>query len=585
MVKELFLIAVIFPYVAQSQVEIAPELLETAKMLSLANSAPEEADLFNDKILAQEKDCSSETKTVLDDSPAITFKDSEKKKWKFSIRTTMTGPKELMNKEFIELQESTASRSLIDKLIQTEFESYKDRMKAVSDTCQGLSDKEKISLTSQLARRLSSIYDFGRANNGINSGRQVTSEEQWQALKSGAPAGVCRDASLTLSQFLLACGYPKDQVAIKSYRTAGSGHQVTSVLTPDGEYTFNWSELYAMDGADFNTPDPNIANAAMTYILFDPETGKIIDQRRTELGDALKYLSGGTPRNLDYTPNMLVAEAAYGGVAAKVFMTETERGEKAQGGALSLEEIKGNDRSFIYLSTGVAYAKNRREVSLNPNRSLELGQDILYFQSEAKVQKAIPIFFTDNGKFSVAPSLSGSLDLIGAKTSLTRENLFNADMMNEVAAGATVFYDGDPVRAYIKAEAVSALTHKLYNNEQAEDEESGIYLNRYQFHGGASWENNRLILNGNTSIMVTRLEKQGTISVGLEDKELSFSCQAIYSLYDRNYGSREDYLVSKCSKNFSVQKLGTVSLGAESRISLDQSKDRTIGITATLELR
>lgn len=263
-------------------------LLETMKVLAVSEGDLTTIQNIKDAENPKEKDCPPELKN---DKPELVLIDKKEEKlspWKFSVRSTLTGPKGKLEKNFLNADQTPELKSRLDNIIKSNFISYEDRMKSVAESCSGLSQYQRISMASMLAGRLSNIYDYSRANGGSDA--VIMPEEQWQALKSGTAKGVCRDASLTVSQFLLACGFRKDQVAIKSYRTEDSGHQVTSIKTPDGEYTINWDELYktSIPGA----PEPNIPNTGIYYTEFDPETGKMIVQKRTELADALKLLAG-----------------------------------------------------------------------------------------------------------------------------------------------------------------------------------------------------------------------------------------------------------------------------------------------------
>ncbi len=586
--KILCLILCAFPVLSYAQLDLPEEHLKIAEMLAVSENNIEGIQNIRFSLDPNDPDCPAGLKQAIEGRDNFVvmedpFKENDTSKWKVSIRTSMTGPKQIMTKTPAVPHYTNEIQSKLNSLIDSEYGSYDDRLKAVGDACKGMNDLDKITMSSLLARRLSGIYDYGRANGGSDAA--VSSEDQWKALKSGSAMGVCRDASLTVSQFLLACGFDRNQVAIKSYRTQNSGHQVTSIMTPDGEYTINWGELYNQNSAIFAAPDPANVNTGLSYTLYDPETGKIIETRRTELADALKYITGGNPKDPFYTPEMIVAEAAYGGYAAKVFMTETERGESVQGAAATYNSRVGDERSFTELSAGMAYARSSRDVVTGVNQSRELTQDIAYIQAEYKAQKAFPLFSNSQGKVTIAPQIGASFDM-NAQRNLWNDNRSTSiEQYMEGTVGATAYYDSNRLKAYLSGNAAVVMTPRMYNNE-AGGSQFGAYVDRYVIEAGASYEGSRIIGTARTNMVITNLERQNSYAIGATDKQSSTSCEAVYSVYDRTFGTREDYLISRCSRSFSVQNLGTVAFDTNSRISLNKDRQEVIfGVGASLKFR
>lgn len=585
--KKTLLILSAFPALAFAQLELPEEHLKIAEMLAVSENNIEGVQNIRFSLDPNDPECPPELKQAIEgrenflliDDP---FKDKDTSKWKVSIRTTMTGPKQMMNKTPSIPHYTNEIQTKMNSLIESDFASYEDRLKAVGDACRGMSNIDKITMGSLLARRLSGIYDYGRANGGSDAA--VSSEDQWKSLKSGNAMGVCRDASLTVSQFLLACGFNRDQIAIKSYRTQNSGHQVTSIMTPDGEYTINWGELYNQNSAIFAAPDPANVNTGLSYTMYDPETGRIIETRRTELADALKYITGGRPKDPFYTPEMIVAEAAYGGYAAKVFMTETERGESVKGAAASYNQRVGDERSFTELSAGIAYARSNRDV-VTGSTTTPLQQDIAYIQTDYRAQKAIPLFSSESGNISIAPQIGASIDMNAQRNLWKDKRSTSIEQYMEGTVGATVYFDGSRLKSYVSGNAAVVATPRMYNNE-AGGSQFGAYVDRYVVEAGASYDTGRVIASTRANMVITNLERQTSFGVGASDKKSTSSCEAVYSVYDRNYGIREDYLISRCSQNVSINRLGTVAFDVNSRVALNQDRrDVILGVGASLKFR
>lgn len=555
-------------------------MVEMMKVIAVSEKDIETLQLIEDVKNPKEADCPPEMKQT--PKPSMLIADNSKEKsspWKFALHTTLTGPKGKIEKNVLTADNSAVVTNRLNDIIKGTYSSYEARMKAVSEKCNGLNDYQKISMASQLGGKLGNIYDFSRAGGGSNA--VVTPEEQWQALKSGQAAGVCRDAALTLSQFLLACGFKKDQVAIKSYRSEGAGHQVTSIKTASGEYTINWSELYQTDGTQ--APNPNLANTGLYYSTYDPQTGKIIEERRTDFGNALKMLAGGTPSDPTYSPQMILFEAANdNGITAKLFHYEDETGNVANGVAGSKVIHTGGERSFTHLAFGAALLRNERDVPVN-NTNWKLTQNMFYIQGEAKIQKEFPIIKGEKTKLSVAPYAAGGFDFMMASNNFNGYKSGINSMSTETKAGGTIYFDRDPIKAYLAAEAVVNYTDKYYNTENGKSE-SGVYINRYSIQGGASWEKGHVVASAHTNFIISQLEKQTIVGVGVADKKTSTSCQAIYTVYNRVESTREDFLISRCSKDFSIAKIGKATIDISTKTAL-ATKKTTLMIGATIPLQ
>lgn len=482
------------------------------------------------------------------------------------MKTSLTGPTDKMKK--ISVSQDQAMNDKLDQIIAGEYKTYEDRMASVAQACQGLDDLSKIRMSSQLARRLSSIYDYGRANGGSNE--VISPEKQWQSLKAGVASGVCRDASITVSQFLLACGFKKEQLAIKSYRTTGGGHQVTSIRTPDGEFTVNWGELYNNENTTgFTSPNPNLANTGLTYTLYDPESGKILEQRRTELGDALKLLAGGTVKDPTYTPSQIVAEAAFGGFAAKVFEVQTNDGDKAKGAALSYTSTQQTDRSYMDLAVGAAYVKNEKPI-LNNDVPNSLKQDIIYFSMEGKGGVTVPVFENKAGKLTVTPTLAGTMDFTMTQNQYNDNKAKkNMDMYTSLTPGVTATFETGKVEVYASGAVEGALKNGCYNSER----QSGnvcVYSNRYTLTGGMQY-NGKLTVGAEASTIKSRTDKLDQYAIKVANSNIS--CRGTYNVYTPSFGKTEKYTYDSCSTKFSIGK-AEASVGGTYRKPLSENTTR-----------
>lgn len=521
----------------------------------------------------------------------LTPETDPKSKWRFSVMVTMGGPREGLQKHYANKDARYAEMGgIVDGLIGQNFSSYDARMAAVKQACQGLSEYDRISMASTLGSRLSDIYDYNRSD-GDNNDLVVTPEDQWQAMHNraggnfSATSGVCRDASITVSQFLLACGFKPDQVSIEGYRTVGGGHQVTSVRTSDGEvYTINWSELYKSD-EDAHTapaPNPNLINTGLYYTVYDPQTGRVVERRRTELGEVLKAVTGGQVDDPNHLPQLIKLEAGYGVISANVFKTTTARGDFAQGVATYIK--KDDILGFLDLSAGVAYVNNTREVGTSITNSSELNQNIVYGQIEGRFRiPELALINRDDRTLTLRPSAVISTEGYWSNDSQdgdARES--NGDQFTQGRVGLDMQYRQDRFGAYVGGEVTGNLAERGFNNEQGTPGQNGSdggytpFVNTYNVHGGVTWDGDRMSLSGTGEYTIARSETRTALGVRAIDNTNNASYSAVYSVYNRTYGTREDFLVLRAEKDFEIQRVGTVNLGLQGQVPLAQNFNQAV---------
>lgn len=526
----------------------------------------------------------------------ITPEDSEESLWRFSVMMTMGGPRDGLAKNYAQKDERYREMGgVVDELILSNYNSHEARMNAVTAACAGKSEHDKIAMASNLGGRLSSIYDYDRIDSGPNVDMVVSSQNQWDALRDRAngnmqaTSGVCRDASLTVSQFLIACGFKNNQVSIEGYRTVGGGHQVTSVRTSDGEvYTINWSELYSSDeSANANpAPNPNLINSGLYYTVYDPETGEVRESRRTELGEVLKSVTGGTPDDPNYLPGLIKLEAGYGVISANLFTTETARGDIAQGIATYIQQ--DNIFGILDISAGVAFAHNERTVATSPTREAELSQNIVYAQIEGRFNiPDLMLVNRENQSLALRPSAMVSTE--GYYSSSRVGNTTpeaNGDMFTQATVGLDALYNNGRVGAFVGGEVEYNLQQGRYNNERGtpgQDGSSGgihAFANSYNVHGGLSYDGERFTTALTGEYTIARSGSVSSIGASVMDHQSNASGSAVYSVYNRNYGTREDFIILRAERDFEIQRMGTVNIGLESRLPVaNDFNQATVGLS------
>jgi hypothetical protein len=163
-----FIVLVLFSSHTLAQVELSPDVVKIVEALSVSEGNTVLLEDMRKAKGPKDKDCPEEMQNKL---PQLVILDQleDKPQWSFSVQSTLTGPKGKIQKTFLTADKAPEIKSLLDSAINQSFDSYKDRMKYVGNSCKDFDQNQKISLASQLAGRLSRIYDDKRTVD-INGG-------------------------------------------------------------------------------------------------------------------------------------------------------------------------------------------------------------------------------------------------------------------------------------------------------------------------------------------------------------------------------------------------------------------------------
>ena len=506
-------------------------------------------------------------------APLVFSKVKNEARWSFTVTTSLTGPKGF-EKKFSRVDSSLAQD--LNNVIQSKYNTHQDRLSAVSQLCQNKSEAERIQLGSHLAGKLSTIYDYDRV-----SGDKVRPEDQWEALYSkdaqynyNSASGVCRDATFTLAQFMVACGFAKNQVAIQSYETTGGGHQVVTIRDSQGKlYTINWSELYTVDekGGVASDLNPSNINTGLDYYTYDAD-GKLVAFRRTELGNIIRAVSGGSIDDNDYHPHLLRLEANYGKFSGSLFKADTTSGESASGVGLKYRST-ADDEPYVY-SIGTSYTKNKKDVATNPTK-LEIEQNILYFQVEAGVRPKLEFNPTSDTHLIITPSVLASAEVYRTSSVIDDEKTYVEMEKNATSKfGLEAEFRKGKLTTWAGASADLALQNT--GNNEVNEKYSPVIINTKNISAGASYNGENYVIAGDINARYSYFENSYSVSSSILDKKRDASASIMYKVYDRGSGFREDYIMVGGEKNFSFERVNRVSLGGQAQIPVgDNPHDPT----------
>lgn len=512
--------------------------------------------------------------------------------WSFSVASSMTAPPNTIKKEYVDAT-TPALKSELNSVIKAKYSSHQERLNSISKMCQGKSELDKIQMAAHLGGQLSNIYDYDRTDPGKPiSSAVVTPEDQWNAMSdraNGKPSvsGVCRDATLTLTQFMVACGFSKKQLGIQSFRTDDGGHQIVTIRDSNGKlYTVNWSEAYATPekGNIASQPHSSNLNSGIHFTTYDAD-GKLVSQQKTELGEIIKSVSGGTIDNPHYQPHLLKLEANFRGFTANLFEANTNYGEDAQGAAFSYKD-QSKDETFFY-SFGAAYVKNKNELEVSRSgKTATMEQTILYFQAEVGAQEKFKIYQNDNSLVTLKPFglFSSEIYRTTNTTSFNPNKSFdNSGSTFTGHVGADLTLEKDQYAAWIKAKTKLAIENSGNTELTNNNIKLGVTTNGNVAAVGASHEGKKYVSSLEMQTEVSHYENRYSVSTSLFDKTTNSNGSIMYSVYDRGFGQRDDYVLIQGEKYFSFKKVASVSIGVGAQIPI--SGEDGPSVMATLKMK
>ncbi|MBD65601.1 MAG: hypothetical protein CME62_10370 [Halobacteriovoraceae bacterium] len=439
----------------------------------------------------------------------------------------------------------------LDGVLSTQFGSHSDRMQAISQLCNGLNERERIYLVSNLGKKLSSIYDYDRTDAGGSSGTVVSSDMQYNAIyaqSQGAEvaAGVCRDAVSTQTEFAAHCGFDKDKIRIKGFSTVGGGHQIVRIVGEDGTtYNVNWSEMYTTDEQAGLTETMLAANVqgGLTVRTYDAD-GKLLAQRYTEVGN-MAASAAGQALNIEDQREYNELQVNLGkSIRLRGIQGSTSTGDEVQ----SIGASYASEGSLLgildtHSVVGMSLSRNERLIgTTSSGENIYLKQNIVFFGAQTNLSTDEQMLFEQDGhKLTVRGK--GQLDIgishiissasNSDQTSNTNDRYFAAEVGGEI-----VYYNDSGVRVGVGADIQTNFA-RAYNKEQGEAGEAGSFgalggftptITRVGTYGFVEADlNSRTRVVMDTNYITSRSsETYLSTSLGLEDSELQ---GGIYGTY------------------------------------------------------
>ncbi|MGA1869520.1 MAG: hypothetical protein ACMUJM_13355 [bacterium] len=244
------------------------------------------------------------------------------------------------------------------------------------DLSNEMNTKESIEFVALLGASFLENYDYERAYNGVGSGSVVSLEELLSSLKTGQPAGVCRDIAVGQAQILKSLGAYNTYVL--RFSSAGYGHVTLITQDPDNRstlYKLNYDELTTdqhSKGIDKLHQDTTIPDIGIYYHLYNTN-GEPVAQLPSGLGMLLDKASLGSGQALDpflhYSTPLLAIDFLDGPTSGRIFSGITGNQEEFSGLAFNTAFGREKDDIFhfqLQLASGY-YESARSHVMVNAN--------------------------------------------------------------------------------------------------------------------------------------------------------------------------------------------------------------------------
>jgi hypothetical protein len=425
---------------------------------------------------------------ILSFIPTLAFaqfsQDYQEGKVKFRVQYSFGTSNTLWQRQFQNQTIEGYEDSRQAELIVASNPDHTQRMNALGAFCKGKSFDQVMQMAQTLGGKFNEGYDYSRMNGGNSD--VVASKDVWDAYRNRltwssekTQAGVCRDIASALSEFLISCGIPKNQIAIEGFNTGNTGHQIVTVQDGKGNiYNINYSEVYKQkyDPWFNGGVDTSFYNTGIRHTRYDAETGKVTDIRLTEMGHILMAVTGGHVDSPDYIPELLQVEANYGVLTAGAYLSSTMRGDVIKGVKLAYEQ---RPLKWLHISSGFTYANATLD---NPNMS-ENGQyglpwkgeqDMLFFQVSGGVD--IPdLQFLKSADKQLYLDTNINSTYAGAVTKSTtngRSEEWNYDHLNVTKMEANIVYDSKRVNARIGGGGEMSVNDRPYNTQRPGNDNS-----------------------------------------------------------------------------------------------------------------
>jgi hypothetical protein len=616
---------------AQNQDNV-DDLLEISKALEVAIKS--DSKLIKDAIVTNENNLQKEDKeecytSVKEALEIITSKyltedkivSVEKSKVPVQFYFKFIAPVEDIKNTKLDRVDTNAALVDFESVIKATDGTQRDA--AIKEMCSGKSMMEKIQYGSALFNMLGDVYNTGMVGGNpdpftnsdptknASDTKTITIQRQYNALneeKFGGTSfvssgGVCRHASVAVTDFLSKCGLNMEANKNIGYSTLSSGHATVKAIDPKSGKTYflNWGELIEGESIDpmanFEVPSESLKSSGMIIRLFDgDDTGKAAGNIRNSKGTFLARVLGIADDEIDVSTYSYNEAGARIDLGSKKITYASGKFTEASN-FITAKYAKGNNINGAGIENNIFSAGaqfNHEKIKVLPNgvslkRNLQASTS--YFQEDGGLnllnttrdnlqsQKGYAFSVVAGGGIEKAFNTKNTSHALSASGNLVTEfYAFNTD--RGTTEGSNMDGNGyavlsvDSKNKFGKSTQVNAgySTSLSWSPDMPYNDKKGSFYT-YNSRSYASIKQDLTdtkSLTAKYSTISTIEKNYYTGTVGYQDAKKKFGVETGFTVLKHDYDNKSVYHVIKVEKDFS-NKAADINFSAQAMTSLAKS--------------
>ena len=445
-------------------------------------------------------------------------------------------PDELASNNIKNLDIDGTLLAKIEKIIEAEPSSYKERQELISKACEGASFNEKIKMATILGEKLTRIYDYNTNKRKIKN--FVTPESQWQALKTNTPNGVNRDFAITTSQFLQACYMSKDHLNIETFKYTNS--RFYGLIIKDDKnrpYTFSWNEYVSLPSSMIET---NLDIENLTKLKRPKESNYFIE-----------------PSDKETHELSLVEKIKFTGSIEEKSFQDILKGAYKEGSS----QVK------YLISTGVGISKNSELAIETPTNSTNnLDKQIVGFNISSNYTPKYTIVETEGAKIILKPKIEMGIDQsIHLKQNGEKFEISTGTKSSGIS-GVNIDFTG--------SENFSAWIGAVQSFDNLDDQKS-MELSTAQraYEGGVRYNGDTYSLESSGSSIYARDNSIKKAKINYTDNTTNMTGNVTYQIHDTSNNETKKIIVTKIGKTWNK-----ITVEVMAQHNLDKGNESIFGI-------
>lgn len=158
-----------------------------------------------------------------------------------------------------------------------------------------------------------------------------------------------------------------------------------------------------------------------------------------------------------------------------------------------------------------------------------------------------------------------------------KQQFDNTDSSMTGKLGAEISGQKDNYQAWLDTR-VNMVVDSAGNTELNGDH-LGVGMGSSTITAGVGYVGKKYLTTLEMQTEISHYENRYAVSSTFLNKSTNASGSIMYSVYDRGYGQRKDYVMVQAEKNFVFKRVGTVSLGINAQVLVNGPDDTAVMAT------